>query len=395
MHVRRCAVVFLEPREDAGFHLGSLLSGGNGVRRQRRWLALAPHLEAEIEIDEAARQLLGLVGPAQWVERTTLADDWQPVIEWLLDAGLLIGDDARSSIHAERDEAIRATHWWGPAALMHRFGRWQGIDSVAAMQASGTTSAKDLCEKLGAPPAEVLARVPERQRLPLPRVPEDAFDALLAARTTCRNFDTERAVPLPLLAQLMQRVFAAQATAVVQDDAVFLKKNAPSGGGLHATAAYLLVRNVEGLAAGLYHYHPLDHALEPLPALEEPLDVFARRALAGQHWFADAPVQVVLAPRYARSFWKYRNHPKAYRALILDAGHLSQLLYTCATESGLGAFVTSAINEVDIERALGMDPLQEGPLAVCGFGWRAARMQTAEFDPAGRMRKSSAGAWHG
>ncbi len=47
--------------------------------------------------------------------------------------------------------------------------------------------------------------------------------------------------------------------------------------------------------------------------------------------------------------------------------------------------MTSAINEVDIERAFGLDPLEESPLAVCGFGWRARRMETAEFDPAGEV----------
>ncbi|MNW17772.1 hypothetical protein D3C71_2170750 [compost metagenome] len=43
--------------------------------------------------------------------------------------------------------------------------------------------------------------------------------------------------------------------------------------------------------------------------------------------------------------------------------------------------MTSAINEIDIERGFGLDPLVEGPLAVCGFGWRAQRMETTEFDP--------------
>ena len=88
-----------------------------------------------------------------------------------------------------------------------------------------------------------------------------------------------------------------------------------------------------------------------------------------------------MTPRFARSFWKYRNHAKAYRALILDVGHLSQTLYLAATELGLGAFVTSAINEVEIEQAFGLDPLEEGPLAVCGFGWRASEKTTVEFDP--------------
>lgn len=65
------------------------------------------------------------------------------------------------------------------------------------------------------------------------------------------------------------------------------------------------------------------------------------------------------------------------------------LLCLCATQAQWGAFVTSAINEVDIEQAFGMDPLREGPLVVCGFGWRAPALTTAEFDPAGAVWQAS------
>ena len=58
--MRSAAVpVFLEPREEAGFDLDVLLSGGNGLRRDLRWLALAPHRGEELEIDAAERELLG------------------------------------------------------------------------------------------------------------------------------------------------------------------------------------------------------------------------------------------------------------------------------------------------------------------------------------------------
>ena len=88
-----------------------------------------------------------------------------------------------------------------------------------------------------------------------------------------------------------------------------------------------------------------------------------------------------LAPRFHRNFWKYRNHAKAYRVAVLDVGHLSQTLQLCATQAGLGPFITAAINEVDIERAFGLTGYLESPLAVCGFGLRAASMTTLEFDP--------------
>ena len=131
MRLRRCTVLYLEPREEAAFDLASLLAGGNGLRRTRRWLALAPHLEMEVEVDADERELLGLLGPGEWTERDGFDAGWQPAIGRLLSEGLLIGDDEGSLTHAERDGAVRAAHWWEPALLMHRFSRWQGLDSVA------------------------------------------------------------------------------------------------------------------------------------------------------------------------------------------------------------------------------------------------------------------------
>jgi len=161
-----------------------------------------------------------------------------------------------------------------------------------------------------------------------------------------------------------------------------LKKGVPSAGGLHPTEAYLLVQRVDGVAPGLYHYHPVDHALEPLRLLDaDEAIALSRRFVAAQAWFIDAHVLVLPTSRFARTFWKYRNHAKAYRALILDVGHLSQTMYLAATELGLAAFITAAINEVDIEQAFGLDPLDEGPLAVTGFGLRAEQRRDAEFDP--------------
>ena len=107
---------------------------------------------------------------------------------------------------------------------------------------------------------------------------------------------------------------------------------------------------------------------------------------AMESFFAEAPVHIVLAARFERTFWKYRNHPKAYRAIVLEAGHVSQNLYLAATDLRLGAYVTAAINEIDIEQALGLDPLRESPIVVCGFGARTRRERTMfEFDPLGKV----------
>ena len=186
------------------------------------------------------------------------------------------------------------------------------------------------------------------------------------------------------------------------------KRTSPSGGALHPTECWLIVQRVEGIAPGLYRYRIDAHALEPvMPGIAPPqpgdvgtqplvqntqrewttdeLRAFARIAVAGQDFFADAPVLCALAPRFHRNFWKYRNHSKAYRVTVLDAGHLSQTLQLCATQAGLGPFVTGAINEIDIERAFGLTGYLESPMVVCGFGKRAENLVRSEFDPNRRI----------
>lgn len=389
-HARRCSIVLLEPRERADFDLDELIHGGTGLRMSLLWIALAPHLDREVEVTRDECNLLGQVRSTEWAPVDGLRERFGAgAVDRLLGVGLLIGDDDAGAHWRDRDERLTDTHWHPLSAVSHTFQRWRSVDSSAALDESGMRSFRDLIDKLGEPPPAVLERVPTALRVALPRTPDSPLSALLQQRTTCRNFDRARPLPAATFAALLQRVFAAQAVHAVTDTAAVLKKNSPSGGGLHPTEAYLLVQHVDGVAPGLYHYHATEHALEPLPCPDarDPaaLAALAQRMVAGQHWFADAHVLVVLASRVYRSFWKYRSHPKGYRALVFDAGHLSQNLYLAATELGLAAFITAAINEAESERVFGLDHLQEPPLAICGFGWRHRTRETVEFDPLGRV----------
>jgi SagB-type dehydrogenase family enzyme len=143
----------------------------------------------------------------------------------------------------------------------------------------------------------------------------------------------------------------------------------------------VLVQRVEGLAPGIYHYLAMEHALEPLRALtgNEAADL-AHRFVAGQDWFNNVPVMVVMTARFDRLFWKYRRHTKAWRVVHLDVGHLSQTMYLSATALGLGCFVTAAISDRAVEQALDLPALREGPIAIVGFGARSDTITTMELD---------------
>ena len=389
MQVRRCATVMVEPREALDFDLTELAAGETGVRERLGWVALAAHRDEEIELDAVEVAVLGALSPGQWQSLDELSQQHPRAgLDGLLAKGLLIArepQDDSARRFARDDQAVRAVHWRGLSAVAQRHSRWRDVDTEEAERLFSEASAQTFLERLGPAPPVVGERTEPASRLPLAKPSPSPLDALTDRRVTCRNYD-----PAPLshvaFSSVLYRAFGARAVSDYAPGVQLLKKAVPSAGGLHATEAYLLVQRVEGVPPGLYHYHPVAHALEPLCELDAGVAAtLARRFVAAQAYYVGAPLQIALVSRFERNFWKYRNHAKAWRAVILDAGHLSQAMYLAATELNLGAFITAAINEVEIEQAFGLEPMSEGPLAVCGFGVRAQEKTTVEFDPAHKV----------
>lgn len=387
MQVRRCATVFIEPRERVDFDLGRLLSGqGTGLDTVLEWIALAPHRDSEFTLELAELVLLGTLSAENWISlESVLEAHSNEAVGNLITHGLLVTDaDPESDIN-KADENVRAGHWLGLAATLHRHTRWNRVDTLEAERKFGEEREQSFLERLGTPESPVRERVESAKRIRLAAAPDSELEKLVRQRVTCRNWDARRPLSAEDFASTLYRTFSARA---ISDEPgiTVMKRAVPSAGGLHPTEAYLLVQNVEGITPGLYHYHPIDHALEPLGDVPARGSAeLALRIVAGQRHFMNAHVVIVLASRFRRTFWKYRNHAKAYRAVILDVGHLSQMLYLAATERGLAAFITAAVNERDIEEIFGLDPMLEGVLAVSGFGWRGELVDEVEFDPLGSV----------
>ena len=378
MQIRRCAVLYIEPREDLGIDWAALFSGVSALGATMRWIALAPHIGVECEIDAGELGLLGSIGQTQWMDSAECAQRAAPgALDRLLDIGLLIGDGPEHAAMRERDETLRGQHWRPMSALAHAFSRWEGMKVDSGMQ---FPTFEQLVDNYGTPPLPAVDRGDLGAAIALPAARGGALDDVLLHRYTGRNFDRNAVLPLAAASRLLQRAFGAQMEKEMAPGAYVLKKASPSAGGLHPIEAYVLAQRVEGVASGLYHYHPVRHTLAPLKLLGagEAAEL-ALSAVADQDWFADAPLMVLLAARVERNFWKYRNHHKAYRALLLDAGHLSQSWYMLATEAGMPAFITAAINEIDLERAFGLDPLRDAVIAVCGCGPASGARETVEM----------------
>jgi putative peptide maturation dehydrogenase len=270
---------------------------------------------------------------------------------------LLVSEDERFAELRHRDEQLSDLGWLPAAAVYHFSTRFRG-------SRVSDVDYERLVDRHGPPPPAFHTLDRPGRELPKPSRQGSLYQ-VLAARKTTRRFDESRPVSLEQLAIVLFEVFGWRDRELLHDEVEVLKKSSPSSGALHPIEAYPLIRRVEGLAHGLYHYSVRDHALEPISESDGDLVTFT----AGQDYFGSAAVAFLLTARFRRSFWKYREHPTAYATLLLDAAHLSQSLYLVCTELGLGAFFTNAINDGDIDDALGLDGIEEGALAVCGCGF--------------------------
>ena len=192
------------------------------------------------------------------------------------------------------------------------------------------------------------------------------FSRVLLERRTWRRF-SKRPLGLPLLGTLLDLTWGVRRWVEIPKVGSMAVKTSPSGGGLHPIEAYVLARNVEGLHAGIYHYNSADHRLESLRHGASSRQI--TKFLADQWWYGGAAFVVFMTAVFARTRWKY-DYARAYRAVLIEAGHLCQTFCLTATWLGVAPFCTMAFADSKIERALGVDGISESVIYVTGAGWR-------------------------
>ena len=338
-------------------------------------------------LEAAELDLLLAVPTDRWVRDEDAGDP--AVLRRLAEQGLLVSDerdDGLAELRA-RDERLSSTPWHAYAALHRAMTAWRDVDVAVSEEAPREELANTLArgspafvERYGPPPSHFHS---VGEPIPLPPADRDGpLFELLAARHTARGFDREAALTTTEISTVLRYVWGCHGTARLGDDLVVLKKTSPSGGSLHPIEVYPLVKAIEGIEPGLYHYSVERHGLEPVERMKAgEAEALGSAFLGGQWYFASASVLFVMAARFDRSFWKYRDHDKAYAAILLDAGHLSQTFYLVCEELGLGAFVAGAINDAAIDERLGLAAFREGSLAICGCGRPAPSGLEPRFEP--------------
>jgi len=196
-------------------------------------------------------------------------------------------------------------------------------------------------------------------RVPLPEpdwAPPLTVGEALEDRRSKRNY---AARPLSR-AQLSALLHAAQG--ITLERLAF--RAAPSAGALYPIELYPVIHAVEGLSRGIYHYAVREHALEYVRAGDFRGSV--TRAGLYQGFLGDAGVCFVLSAVFQRTRWKYRE--RAYRYVLLEAGHVGQNIYLAATALGLGACAVGAFYDQQFNSLLGLDGTDEAVVYVISVG---------------------------
>jgi SagB-type dehydrogenase family enzyme len=203
-----------------------------------------------------------------------------------------------------------------------------------------------------------------RLQLAKETVGESEFTRVLFARRTHREY-ARKPISLSTISTLLYFTWGVTGKLEARPFGQLFLKTSPSGGARHPGEVYLLAMRVEGLAQGLYHYDGVHHQLEWLRSV--PARKKAVQYTADQDFLEDASAVFLMTAVFPRVLWKYR-FARAYRAVLLDAGHLCQTFCLVATWLGLAPFCTAALRDTLIEQDLGLDGIRESAIYVAAVG---------------------------
>lgn len=218
-------------------------------------------------------------------------------------------------------------------------------------------------------------------KVPLPSpVTDGEWPSVLLDRRTWRRYSTAP-ITLDELGTILGLSAGVQAWAKGLDGDLPLKTS-PSGGARHPIEAYVVARHVRGVRPGIYHYAAARHELE---RLDGGVSLARLREYVPQSsYFAKAPVIVLLTAMFERQLWRY-PYSRAYRAALIEAGHVCQTLLLTATWLGLAPFSVMGLADAVIERDLDIDGITESVLYAGGFGRRPRGAASAPM-PRGSLR---------
>ena len=270
---------------------------------------------------------------------------------------------ARGSRQAQREDRMRPWLDWPLEARFYHFSTKR--DHSVAPASDEREIVRRLLRRKPIPPRVKTCR--GRRVVSLPdagtRLAERFPDILLRRRTR-RRFG-EGTIPLVDVATLLHLTWRFTSSLIWPGLGSVPLRTSPSGGARLPIDVYVAAARVEGLRSHLFYYRADRHQLVDLGGRVDGDEM--RRFCGHQPWAANAAALFLMTATIPRMTWRYRSS-RAYRVMLLEAGHLCQTFCLVATWLGLASFSTAALDDEYVEQRLGIDGFDEIVVYAAGIG---------------------------
>ncbi len=199
--------------------------------------------------------------------------------------------------------------------------------------------------------------------LPDPQCCEISLKEVIKNRHSCRDF-LNAPISLQDISTILNYGYGVHQS-VYLDKNEFLERPVPSGGGLYSLELYILVRNVETLPQGIYHFCISPSCIEQISIVELPA-FYISQLFMNQFYLANCSCIVMVTSLTERNMWKYGD--RGYRYILFEAGHLVQNMNLVAQSLGLGSLNLGGFFDHEMAKLLKINTEEEIPLYAMALG---------------------------
>ncbi len=333
-----------------------------------------PHLSVRITVtaSEAAAAIAALAEPSSAVELAARLPFIPPAVvrellAFLAAAGAAarVGPDGRLAEDCDPNLAQREFH----DVLMHSRSRYGLTDGPigGVFPHAGVIPSSPAVKPAMAEPLIDLPR-PDMDQL---MTAGPSLARVMETRRSVRAYG-DRKLTADEVGEFLYRVARARAVAGPRPDDPHGYETSdrpyPSGGAGYDLEIYLLVRECEGIAPGLYHYQPMAHAVSELPCEPATVNRQLRKAYYANGCQVIPQVLFILASRFSRLSWKYQGI--AYATTLRNVGVLYEAMYLVATAMGLAPCALGSGDSASFGAMTSLDPLVESSVGEFMLGTR-------------------------
>jgi SagB-type dehydrogenase family enzyme len=193
--------------------------------------------------------------------------------------------------------------------------------------------------------------------------PVSELQRAIVERRSCRSF-ADKPLEASVASSLLGFAYGTTRSVMLADGQTATLRPVPSAGGLYPMELYFIAYRVNGLSGGVYRYHSLHHAVERIAPTPDTDGL--SEALMAQYFIEHANLVIFMVASFDRTLRKYG--PRGYRYMLLEAGHIGQVICLVATEFGLSTLCIGGFHDHKLGRLFGLREKEEGVLYSVAVG---------------------------